>query len=185
MKYLPVLLFAMIIVQSSCMRNEYLVESDYSYLGKFKNYKTFQFMTEIGVNQDSVRQREIVRDEILKRMELQGYAIEEKKPDLLVSYKIFLDRFDFQGYDQPNMETWLSTEDQDEEYDKVTYNMYKGTIVVLFWDRKRSLVVWQGYASTVFDNPYRNDKYLKWAVRSIFDQYRVFGENLSAANKIY
>jgi hypothetical protein len=55
MKNLRLVLLLSLLVLGSCMRNEYLVESDYSYSGTFKNYKTFDFMTEIGANKDSTR----------------------------------------------------------------------------------------------------------------------------------
>ena len=179
MKNTVLFLLLVSVVFGSCMRNEYLVESDYSYAGSFKNYKTFDFMTEIGANKDSVEQREAIQNAIHRRMELQGYKFNKKKPDLLVSYKMFYGDFDFYGYNQLDFENWLVYESEDEAYDPVTYDMYEGTIIVILWDRKKRRVVWQGYATTMFGNPYQNEKYIKWAVRSIFDQYRIFGEELT------
>jgi len=161
----------------SCMRNEYLVESDYSYHGTFKKYKTFGFMTEIGVVKDSIQQRLAIQEAVKRRMEIQGYKYDDRNPDLLISYKIFYDNFDFNGFYQPDFTTWLINENDQEDYEPVKYKMYEGTIIVIFWDRKKKSVVWQGYATTLFGNPYKNDKYIKWAIRSIFDQYRVFGED--------
>lgn len=179
MKNATLLLLLVSVAFGSCMRNEYLVESDYSYAGSFKNYKSFDFMTEIGANKDSVAQRENIQHSIQRRMELQGYKFNKKRPDLLVSYKMFYGDFDFYGYNQPDFENWLVYENDEEAYDQVTYNMYEGTIIVILWDRKKRRVVWQGYATTMFGNPYQNEKYIKWAVRSIFDQYRIFGEDLT------
>jgi hypothetical protein len=179
----PFILLA-VVVASGCMRNEYTVESDYSYGGTFKKYKTFDFMTEIGSGRDSVKQRAVIQDAIQRRMEIQGYKFNTDRPDLLVSYKMFYGDFNFFGYNQPDFESWLTYENEDEEYNPVTYNMYEGTIIVILWDRKKRRVVWQGYATTMFGNPYNNDKYIKWAVRSIFDQYRVFGEELAAQNRL-
>jgi hypothetical protein len=183
MKNLRLVLLLSLLVLGSCMRNEYLVESDYSYSGTFKNYKTFDFMTEIGANKDSTDQREAIQNSVKRRMELQGYRYKSKNPDLLVSYKMFYGDFDFYGYNQPDFENWLVYENEDEAYDPVSYNMYEGTIIVILWDRKKRRVVWQGYATTMFGNPYQNEKYIKWAVRSIFDQYRVFGEELENQNR--
>jgi hypothetical protein len=182
-KLIPILLFVMI-VMGSCMRNEYLVESDYSYAGSFKNYKSFDFMTEIGSGKDSVAQRQAIQDAIHRRMELQGYRYNQKQPDLLVSFKMFYGDFNFYGYNQPDFENWLVYENENEKYDPVTYKMYEGTIIVILWDRKKRRVVWQGYATTMFGNPYQNEKYIKWAVRSIFDQYRIFGEELAVQNRL-
>ena len=184
MKKVGLLLLAAAIISGSCMRKEYLVESDYSYAGSFKDYKTFDFMKEIGASKDSVRQRQVIQQAIKRRMELQGYKYKTKKPDLLVAYKMFYGDFDFYGYNQPDFENWLVYQNEEETYDPVTYDMYEGTIIVILWDRKKRRVVWQGYATTLFGNPYHNDKYIKWAVRSIFDQYRVFGESLTVQNRL-
>ena len=123
-------------VLGSCMKNEYLVESDYSYQGTFKRYKTFGFMTEIGINKDSINQRMAIQDAIQRRMEIQGYKINDKRPDLLVSYKMFYDDFNFNGFYQPEFTSWLVTENNEEEYEPVKYKMYEGTIIVILWDRK-------------------------------------------------
>lgn len=179
MKNLFPLLLLTLIVMGSCMRNEYLVDSDYSYAGSFKSYKSFDFMTEIGSGKDSVVQRQVIQDAIHRRLELQGYRYNQNKPDLLVSFKMFYGDFNFFGYNQPDFENWLVYENDQEVYDPVSYKMYEGTIIVILWDRKKRRVVWQGYATTMFGNPYQNEKYVKWAVRSIFDQYRIFGEELA------
>lgn len=173
------LLLFVLVVSGGCMKNEYLVESDYSYSGTFKKYRTFDFMTEIGLGRDSIDQRIAIQDAILRRMEIQGYRFTDRNPDLLVSYKMFYGDFKFHGYNQPDFTTWLAYENEEENYDPVTHKMYEGTILVILWDRRKRRVVWQGYATTMFGNPYQNEKYIKWAVRSIFDQYKVFGEELA------
>ena len=120
MKNSILLLTLVALVLGSCMKNEYLVESDYSYAGSFKEYRTFDFMTEIGSNRDSVRQRMVLQDAIGRRMEIQGYKQAENRPDLLVSYKMFYGDFNFYGYNQHNFESWLVYESGEERYDPVT-----------------------------------------------------------------
>ena len=45
------LLFGIVISISSCLSYEkYVVESDYSYLGKFKGYQTFDFLSDANYN---------------------------------------------------------------------------------------------------------------------------------------
>jgi len=181
-RYLTIIF--VLVIFSSCMRNEYLVESDYSYRGKFKKYNSFGFMTDIGINSDSVNQRYAIEEAIKRRMNLQGYKYKDNRPDILVSYKMFYDEFKFNGFYQPDFTSWLVTEDEDEVYEPVKYKMYEGTIIVILWDRKQESVVWQGYATTIFGNPNKNNKYINWAVRSIFDQYRVFGEEYEFGTKL-
>lgn len=164
---------------------EFPVESDYSFYGDFKKYKTFNFLDTRSSGEDSSLQNSIIEDAIKARMELQGYKLTNEEPRLLVSYKIFYDSLDFTGYNQPEIELFIEYEDNiDKNMDPVKYNLRQGTLLVLMYDRERKKSIWQGYASGVFGNQYFSDKrYLQGAVRSIFDQYRVFAEGFMVENK--
>ena len=154
-----------------------MVESDYSYQGRFKKYKSFNFLNYTNPDLDTSMHNSVVEDAIKSRLELQGYSMEERDPNLIVSYKIFFDDFEFQGYNQPDIEDWARTEKDDESYDPIKYDLRQGTLLILLWDNKREKAIWQGYASGLFGNPYtNNDRFLKRAVRSIFDRYRFFAE---------
>ena len=64
------------------------------------------------------------------------------------------------------------------------YNLRQGTLLVLMYDRERKKSIWQGYASGVFGDSFYSDKrYLQGAVRSIFDQYKVFAEGFVVEKK--
>lgn len=172
------LLLGGVIFISSCLSYEkYVVESDYSYLGKFKRYQTFDFLTDANYNKIESEQDTTLRKAISSRMKLQGFKQENKNPSLLVTYKVFYDDFSFQGYQQPDLEQWIRYEDENMEYDPVKYSMRQGTLLIIFLDRKKETAVWQGYASSLFANrQFDNDRYLKRAVRNIFDQYRLFAD---------
>ncbi|MDN5201443.1 DUF4136 domain-containing protein [Fulvivirgaceae bacterium BMA10] len=161
--------------------NEYLVESDYSYHGKFKNYRTFNFVQQSLIDYDSSLRNEIVERAIATRMQQQGYRLSENKPNLLVSYKLFYEDFDFNGYNQPDIEMWADTgEEEGEEYDPITYNLREGTLLVLLFDRKRERSIWQGYASGVFGGTVQQEeRTLRRAVRSIFDRYQFLAEGFT------
>ncbi len=170
---LTLLLFA------SCMGyKEFPVESDYSFEGDFRRYKTFNFLDTRSSGSDSSLQNDIIESAIRARMELQGYEYTTRDPRLLVSYKIFYDSLFFTGYDQPDIELFIEYEENiDQEMDPVKYNLRQGTLLVLMYDRERKKSIWQGYASGVFGDSFYSDKrYLQGAVRSIFDQYKVFAE---------
>ena len=79
---------------------EYPVEYDYSYRGKFKNYKTFAFLT--NSNGEETGTNTAIEKAIQNRMELQGYRFKVDKPNLLVAYMIYFDSLNFRGYDQPD-----------------------------------------------------------------------------------
>ncbi|MGK7396837.1 MAG: DUF4136 domain-containing protein [Candidatus Cyclobacteriaceae bacterium M3_2C_046] len=156
---------------------DYMVESDYSYYGKFKKYKTFNFLNYTNPDVDTTMHNLLIEESIKSRLELQGYRLTNEEPNLIVSYKIFFDDFKFQGYNQPDIELWSKNENEEEDYDPVKYELRQGTLLILLWDNKREKAIWQGYASGLFGNPYaNNERYLKRAVRSIFDRYRFFAE---------
>jgi hypothetical protein len=169
---------------SGCMnlRNS-RVESDYSYAGNFKKYKTFNFIT-YRTNTDSSRYNPMIEDAIKARLQLQGYKYTEDRPDLLAAYNVFYEDVLFKGYDQTDIEVWLErnnyrdeeeTEDSKETYKPVKYAMTKGTLQVVLIEKRRNRAVWQGYASGIMgEEGFANDMYLNRAVRSIFDRYRVF-----------
>ena len=171
---------------ASCMGyKEFPVESDYSFEGEFRRYKTFNFLDTRSSGADSRLQNDNIESAIRARMELQGYEYTTRDPRLLVSYKIFYDSLFFTGYDQPDIELFIEYEENiDQEMDPVKYNLRQGTLLVLMYDRERKKSIWQGYASGVFGDSFYSDKrYLQGAVRSIFDQYKVFAEGFVIEKK--
>ncbi len=184
MKNSSIALFLVITFLASCNSSkDYLIESDYSYHGKFRKYKTFTFVDQGDNSENPEVFNPIIEDAIKYRMKLQGYKYTERKPNLLVSYRMFFEDFGFMGYNQPDIEAWAKRENIDEDYDPIEYELRKGTLLVLLHDRKKRRVIWQGYASGVFGNKdFNNDRYLKRAVRSIYDQYRFFAEGYMVKN---
>ncbi len=185
MKMSGLLLGIIIFTSSGCFNfKEYVVEADYSYYGKFKKYKTFNFLNYTNPEIDTTSKSQVIENAIKSRLELQGYRLTEKDPNIIVSYKLFFDNFRFQGYDQPDIEEWAKREKEEEDYKPVKYDLKEGTLLVLLWDNQREKAVWQGYASGLFGNPYINndERHLRRAVRSIFDKYRFFAEGYTANN---
>lgn len=157
---------------------EYPVEYDYSYHGKFRKYKSYAFLENISPTADTSITNNIIEKVIADRLAVQGYRMKDEKPNLLVSYKIYFDSLNFQGYDQPDIEEWVKRERQNENYDKRNYNLRKGTLLIQLYDRKQDRSVWQGYATGVYGNIYfNNERQLKIAVRSILDRYKFLAED--------
>jgi hypothetical protein len=167
----------LVIVISGCYSyREYPVEYDYSYHGKFKNYKTYSFISHSV--EDGSLSSEVIRNAIENRLGLQGYKLKETKPNLLVSYKVYYDSLNFRGYDQPEIEKWVKYQNVEEDYDPRRYNLRKGTLLIQFYDRKQERSIWQGYATGVYGNIYfDNERQLKIAVRSILDRYQFLAED--------
>jgi hypothetical protein len=167
---------------SGCLGfKDYLVESDYSYRSNFKKYGSYDFLIEANPEFVNEVTKPILEEAIKYRMKLMGYKHTDKSPDLLVYYKIFDEDLKYQGYNQPDINQWLKSENEEEPYDAVKYQLRNGTLLIQMVDNKRRSTVWQGYASGLQQTPFTsNDRILKNAVISIFDKYRVFveGENL-------
>ena len=181
MKYLSSwsLLLVITVVAIGCFSyREYPVEYDYSYHGRFKKYRTYAFLENAGAKTDSSVSNEIIKQVISDRLSVQGYKFKQDKPNLLVSYKIYFDSLQFQGYDQPDIDEWVRWQKTDEEYDKRRYSLRKGTLLIQLYDRKQDRSVWQGYATGVYGNIYfNNERQLKIAVRSILDRYKFLAED--------
>lgn len=157
-------------------QHKFMVESDYSYQGNFKKYTSFNFANDTSLDNDSI-DYESIKDAIRYQMQIHGYKYTEKKPSILIFYKIFNNDLSYNGYYQPDIKEWIKRGNEDEEYDPVKYNLMNGTLLIQFVDAKKNQSIWQGYASGVFNiNDNKSERYMKNAVRSIFDKYRLFVE---------
>lgn len=184
MKNFALTTIAILLLTSCTSYQDCLVESDYSYKGKFKDYKSFSFQNEINPYLKNHPMKESIEAAIKARMELQGYRFSEDNPNLYVAYRMFYKEFTITGYDQPLLEDWVRYGDPDETYDPVKLGLKKGTLMVILRDKEQENTVWQGFASSLFGNENcNNDRYIKHVVRSIFDQYRLFANNLVADNR--
>lgn len=180
------ILFIAVFIFSGCMRyNDYVVESDYSYHGKFKKYRTFNFIRESSIKSDTSFQNVVIENAIKSRMELQGYRMNSKKPNILVSYRVFDDDLNFKGFNQPDIQHWVKTEKVDLEYNPIDYSLKQGTLLVILVDNKKQNAIWQGYASGLFGHTYtQSERAIKGAVRSIFDRYQFFVEGVEDESDI-
>jgi hypothetical protein len=179
MKAKPIYAILLLLIFSGCMNeSRFLVDYDYSYKGNFKKYSSFTFVDNMPFDEsDSSMNNPIIKEAIQHQLEVHGYRMTKKKPSLLVSYKVFYDDLKFQGFVQPEIENWIQSETEDVGYDPVKYNLVKGTLIIQLLEAKRHQTIWQGYASGVFnDKTLSSERYLKRAVRSIFDKYRMFAE---------
>jgi hypothetical protein len=157
---------------------DYLVESDYSYSGNFKKYKTYGFIDQQRFDLDSLIPEDLIVRSIKNRMSILGYKHTDQKPNLLIGFRLYYSDFMFKGWEQPDLELWLEGKGYiDEDFDAIKYKLQEGTLMILFLDRKRSKTVWQGYNSGLIDtNSLNNERFIRGSVRTIFDEYRIFAE---------
>lgn len=164
---------------ASCFGSkDFFVESDYSYSGNFKNYKTYSFIDQQRFDLDSLIPEELVINSIKNRMSMLGYKYTDHKPNLLIGFRLFYSNFKFNGWDQPEIDLWLDDKSYvEEDFEQIKYRLKEGTLMILLVDRKRSKTVWQGYNSGLIDiNTINSERFIRGSVRTIFEKYRVFAD---------
>ena len=189
MKPSLLLLFALLALPGCVSIREARVDSDYSYRGNFRYYRTYDFMTGTGLIADTSRLGQSLREAIVQRFRAQGYRLAKRRPDMLVNFRVYEGDMRFQGFEQEDLSQWVkrnieendeTPEDQRHGYQPVRLLLAEGTLLVTLIDTKSNRAVWNGYASgvTVPEGP-MGEIVLKRSVRSILDRYRVFTENLA------
>lgn len=166
-----------LILFASCLGYKELpVEYDYSYKGTFKKYRTFDVMKQPG-KVDSSMTSAIIEKSILSRMKFLGYRQSENKPHLLICFRMFRDSLMFNGYNQPEIENWIISQDENIEYDPKKLDLATGTLLIQLFDRRQNRSVWQGYSTTLYGSiDFNNNRNLRNAVISILDKYRFWAE---------
>jgi len=171
------LLLVIVLILSSCLGYKELpVEYDYSYSGTFKKYRTFDIMRPVGIT-DSTMTNQLIENSIMSRMKFLGYRQTDRRPHLIVGFKMFTDSLKFNGYNQPDIEEWVKGQDQTLGYDPLKYNLKSGTLLIQLFDRRQNRSIWQGYATTMYGGiDFQNQRHLKNAVISILDKYRFWAD---------
>ena len=172
MRNLVTPLFLVILLSSCLGYKELPVEYDYSYRGNFKKYRTFEIMRPLGLV-DSSMVNAVIEKSIISRMRFLGYKQSEHRPHLIIGFKMYTDSLKFNGYEQPEIEEWMKSQNPELNYDQKKLNLKSGTLLIQFFDRRQNRSIWQGYATTVYGGiDFRNNRHLKNAVISILDKYR-------------
>ncbi|MDO7853129.1 DUF4136 domain-containing protein [Hymenobacter convexus] len=178
---------------TGCMTTrEARVDSDYSYRGNFRHYRTYDFVTGTGLTSDSSRLGQTLREAIQQRFLAQGYRKATRRPDMLVNFRVYEGDMNFHGFQQEDLSQWIkrNIEENDDTpkedrqgYQPVRLLLAEGTLLVTLIDVKTNRAVWNGYASgvTVPEGP-MGEIVLKRSVRSILDRYRVFTEEFANGN---
>ena len=165
------------------------VESDYSYRGNFRNYRTYDFVTGSDLTADSSRLGQSLREAIQQRLLAQGYRLNRRRPDMLVNFRVYQGDMNFHGFVQEDLSQWIkrNIEESDDTpsdarqgYQPVRLLLAEGTLLLTLIDVKTNRAVWNGYASgvTVPEGP-MGEVVLRRSVRSILDRYRVFTEEFA------
>ena len=190
MKFATMLLLLAGLLLAGCMTTrEARVDSDYSYRGNFRHYRTYDFVTGSDLTADSSHLGQAVREAIQQRLLAQGYRLAKRRPDMLVNFRVYQGDMNFHGFQQEDLSQWIkrNIEESDETpkesrqgYQPVRLLLAEGTLLVTLIDVKTNRAVWNGYASgvTVPEGP-MGEIVLKRSVRSILDRYRVFSQDFA------
>lgn len=93
---------------SGCLTSrEARVESNYSYRGRFRHYRTYGFLGGEGLMADSTRLAASLREAIRQRLRLQGYRLAKRNPDIMVSVRVFEGDMKFPGFVQEDLHSWV------------------------------------------------------------------------------
>ena len=163
------------------------VEANYSYRGRFRHYRTYNFLGGTGLLSDSTRLSESLRAAIQQRLRLQGYRFSRKHPDLMVNVRVYEGDMRFPGFVQDDLSRWVKNneaendetpEQQRHSYQSARLLLLDGTLMVTLIDTQTDNAIWSGYASGVtVPEGIRGEYMLVRSVRAIFDRYRIFTEN--------
>ncbi len=153
-------------------------------------------------------QKDLIEQFIDKKLGNWGYEKSEKKPDLIVLYRLYYDDFKMTGYEQPSFEQWLTRNFSSrllgartdtaktkslqhstmvslvkEDYNAQSYELREGTILISFYDRRAKKTIWQGYASGIFNRGLLADNFLRNATLKVLNQYRILSKNSYRRNR--
>jgi len=178
-KYPLFILLAGCLTSSCFLQQELPVEYDYSYRGRFDKYDTYDFIIQNDQkNYYNDRLKGIITSSIESHMKFLGYKHKNRKPDLLLSFSVFIDSLNLRGYEQPRIEEWVKRPDRDLEYNKLNINIKRGTVFIQFFDRRQNASIWQGYATDQYNQvDLADSRDVQNAVKSILNKYQFFSQD--------
>ena len=128
--FLPMVV--MVVVLSGC-GNYYghLIESDYSFDGNFGRYSSYAFVADKHF-EGSELHKDLIEKFMAQNLTRWGYQQKDKKPNLLVFYKLYYEDFKLQGYTQPNFEQWVQENFSASISDRATSGGEQDSVITSF-----------------------------------------------------
>ncbi len=157
----------------------------------FSSYKTFAWVDKDHSKDDKNRSNDLMerkfKEAVSKEMSKQGWRIDNKRPDVLVSYDVLVERTTRRAtdpvYSQPFTRTFFNP------YARRFYNVYypsqfmgyddyaepirEGTVTITVTDAKTDKSVWQGWTTGQVNSHNLTTKEINNAVKSIFRKFDV------------
>ena len=169
---------------TGCTSKVYVEKDDTADFGR---YKTFAWVEKEGSGKQSIQEQK-VRLAVTEELErIVGWKESKKRPDVLLSYDVLVERSVRQNsdpvYSRPFMRTFYNP------YSRRLFNVYypsrfmgvdnydvpvkEGTITVTVTDARSEKAVWQGWTTNEVNNRNLTSKEIQSAVRAIFRKFDV------------
>ena len=158
----------------------------------FTRYKTFAWVDKDGEGKrDRNRSNDLMeqkfKDAVTKALDKQGWRMDNRRPDVLISYDVLVERSSREQsdpvYSRPFTRTYYNP------YTRRFYNVYypsqfmgyddysvpvrEGTVTITVTDANTDKVVWQGWTTDEVNSRNLTSKEINSAVKSIFRKFDV------------
>ena len=107
MKNVYLLLIAVLMLCGCGNYYGHVIESDYSFDGNFSRYDSYDFIADRNFEGSGLH-KELIEQYLDQTLTNWGYEQKQKRPSLLIFYKLYYDDFQMKGYQQPNFEQWVN-----------------------------------------------------------------------------
>jgi hypothetical protein len=158
----------------------------------FSKYKTFAWVEKQGADKkDKDRSNDIMeqkfKEAVTNALDKQGWRMDNRKPDVLVSYDVLVEksarRQSDAVYSQPFVRTFYNPfarrfyniyyPSQFMGYDDYAVPVREGTVTISMTDVQSDKVVWQGWTTDEVNSRNMTSKEINSAVKSIFRKFDV------------
>jgi hypothetical protein len=158
----------------------------------FTKYKTFAWVDKDGPgtkdrNKNNNLMEQKFKEAVTKALDKQGWRTDSRRPDVLISYDVLVERNTRQQtdpvYSRPFVRTFFNP------YSRRYYNVYypsqfmgyddysipvrEGTVTISITDARTDKVVWQGWTTDEVNSRNLTSKEINSAVKSIFRKFDV------------
>lgn len=158
----------------------------------FSSYKTFAWVDNDGAGKnDKNKTNDLMerkfKDAVTKELDKQGWRMDNKKPDVLISYDVLVERGSRRESDPLYSQSFTRTFFN--PYSGRFYNVYypsqfmgyndyaesvrEGTVTITLTDAKTEKSVWQGWTTGQVNSHNLTSKEINNAVKSIFRKFDV------------
>ena len=158
----------------------------------FSKYKTFAWVDKNGLEKkDREKSNELMeqkfKDAVTNALDKQGWRVDNRRPDVLISYDVLVERGSRRQsdavYSQPFVRTFYNPfarrfyniyyPSQFMGYDDYAVPVREGTVTISMTDVQSDKVVWQGWTTDEVNSRNLTSKEINNAVKSIFRKFDV------------